>query len=433
MLPCRYRAWLLQVRAADPTPVMYRLRASPGSSTVRVTQITSDTVGTATHGRRVALFLSCDSFEGFFGGTFGLNREDYVTTYRNDFTWYYARGLARLGHEVTLYILSYGLSALHVVEDRLAVRFLHQPLWYKLPDAVLYRMRRVPDLVALRDRVAFMAYRRELHRALAEDRIELLYVQEFWTHRFDLIVRDVALPVIGADHGAQFRPGTAATKRDTLGRAYRLTCQDAVQLDLARCLGGNAVLLGNGVDTDFYAPPVERERTRTVITVGRLVDEQKRFSDLLRAMALLPEFNLTIVGSGPDDAMLRECAREFGVAERVRFAGFIASRNELRALYQSCNVFASASAWEAVALVMLEAMACGAAVVGTRIAAFEGLLIDGLNGCLVPVGNPAALAVGIRHAWEQAEKLGRQARLTVQDRYSAETLYRSLSSLIEAA
>ena len=396
-------------------------------------RIAADSAETADRRRHVALFLSCDSFEGFFGGMFGLNREDYVKTYRNDFTWYYARGLAELGHKVTLYILSYGPSSLRVVEDRLAVRFLHLPLWHKLPDAFLYRMRRVPRLLALRDRVAFAAYRHELHRALAADCIKLLYVQEFWTHRFDLLVRDVELPVIGADHGARFQPGTAAMKRDTLGRAHRLTCQDAVQLDLTRSLGGNAVLLGNGVDADFYVPPAERERTRTILTVGRLVDGQKRFSDLLRALALLPEFNLTIVGSGPDETMLRECAREFGVAERVRFAGFVASRDELRALYQNCSVFASASAWEAVALVMLEAMACGAAVVGTRIPAFEGLLTDGLNGCLVPVGTPAALAAGIRRAWEQAEDLGSQARLTVQDRYSAEALYRSLSSLIEAA
>ena len=387
----------------------------------------------ADHHKHVALFLSCDSFEKFFGGMFGLNREDYLTTYRNDFAWYYARGLVKLGHRVTLYILSHGPSALRVAEDRLAVRFLHLPLWHKLPDAFLYRLRRVPRLSALRDRVAFAAYRHELHHALAADRIELLYVQEFWTHRFDLLVRDVGLPVIGADHGAQFQPGTAAMKRDTLGRAHRLTCQDVVQLDLARSLGGNAVLLGNGVDADFYVPPAERERTRTILAVGRLVDGQKRFSDLLRAVALLPEFNLVIVGSGPDETMLRDCARASGVAERVRFAGFVANRDELRALYQSCSVFASASAWEAVALVMLEAMACGAAVVGTRIAAFEGLLTDGLNGCLVPVGKPAALAAGIRRAWEQAENLGSQARLTVQDGYSAEALYRSLSCLIEAA
>ncbi len=384
-------------------------------------------------GKHIAMFLSCDSFDKFFGGMFGLDREKYLTTYRNDFSWYYARGLAHLGHKMTFYILSHGPSALHFVEDRLAVRFLHLPLWHRLPDAFLYRMRRIPRSSALRDRVAYAAYRQELHRALVADCIELLYVQEFWTHRFDLLVRDVQLPIIGADHGGKFQPGTAATKRDTLGRAYRITCQDSVQLDLARSLGANAVLLSNGVDTDFFVPPAKRERTRTILAVGRLVDGQKRFSDLLQAMVLLPEFNLTIVGSGPDETTLREHARESGVAERVRFAGFVGSRDELRALYQSCGVFVSASASEAAALVMLEAMACGAAVVGTRIAAFEDLLTDGLDGCLVPVGAPADLAAGIRRAWEQAKRLGSQARLTVQDRYSAEALYRSLSSFIEAA
>ena len=48
--------------------------------------------------RRVAIFTSCDSFEGFYGGTFGLDRETFLGSYRNDFVWEYSEGLRQCGH-----------------------------------------------------------------------------------------------------------------------------------------------------------------------------------------------------------------------------------------------------------------------------------------------------------------------------------------------
>ena len=385
--------------------------------------------------KRVALLASCDSFEKFFGGTFGLNRDQYVSAYRNDFLWDYAAGLKRQGHAVTIYVLSYGRSERRTAEDGLAVRFLHLPLWLRPVDAVLYRLRKLRHGPAARDRVAFAAFGRELKRALVEDRIDLLYVQEFWTHRFDLVARDTAIPILGADHGALYQPGTDAEKRASFAGVYKLLCQSTPQLERVRALGGDAVLLTNGVDIDFHVPRAHTgEKARTALAVGRLVDPQKRFSDLLRAMQRLPDFTLTIVGSGPDNAMLQALARDLGVAAQVTFAGFVSrTGRQLRAMYQSCGVFVSASAWEAMALVMLEAMSCGAAVVGTRIGTFEDLLTDGVDGRLVAVGDPEELARAIRDAYDRRVILGQNARRTVVERYSSEATFRRLSQLIEAA
>jgi glycosyltransferase involved in cell wall biosynthesis len=192
--------------------------------------------------------------------------------------------------------------------------------------------------------------------------------------------------------------------------------------------------MSNGVDTNFFLPPGSPQlRQKTVLAVGRLVEEQKRFSDLMRAMQSLSDFRLILVGSGPDDLKLRQVATEQGLTDRVHFAGFVSDRKELRRLYQECGVFVSTSSWEAVALVLLEAMSCAAPVVATRIPSFMELIADGTDGLLVPVGAPEELAQAIRKAYESQQQLGTNARETVASRYSSEILYGRLSDLIEAA
>ena len=383
--------------------------------------------------KRVAIFISADSFEYFFGGMFGLGREEYLRRYRNDFVWDYGLGLRDEGHEVYIYILSYGRAELRQVEEHVYVRFIQLPTWLRTVDPVLYRLRRFQRAEMLREQVRYRGYGASLQYALVADRIDLLYHQEIWSSRFAVIVPRVSIPVIGADHGAPRRREITQAQREALVRAAYLTCQSAEGLELARKAGGKAILMCNGVDTSFFAPPAtDASRTMQVLAIGRMVEAQKRFSDLIRAMCLLPEFNLTIVGSGPDEAKLRRLPGEFGIADRVNFAGFVADRQKLRHLYQNSGVFVSSSAWEAAALVVLEAMSCGSPIVATKIPSFEDLLTDGKDGLLVPIGQPEEIAKAVRRAYGLRRELGREARQTIVDRYSSKTLYRNLSDLIQS-
>ena len=379
----------------------------------------------------MAMLLSCDSFEKFFGGTFGLDRDAYVASYRNDYAWDYAEGLRRRGHEVFLYVLSYGPGELRRTPEGLNVRFVRLAPWLRLPDPLLFRLRRCFGFA--RDRVALAAYWRRLLAALAEDRIGVFYIQEIWTARFELLLRRMPLAVIGADHGAPYDPSLNARRQESFPRARALVCQSDENLVRAQALGGRAVLIPNGVDTAFFTPGPAGARPRTVLSVGRLVEEQKRLADLIRAMTLLPEYSLTLAGRGPDGAMLQALAQQLGVAGRVHFPGFVSDRAALRQLYRECGVFVSSSAWEAMALVLLEAMSCGAPVVATRIPTFEALLSDGVNGRLVPVGSPEALASAIRQAYAQGAGFGAAARLSIEAQYASDMLYDRLSALVVEA
>ena len=384
-----------------------------------------------TQKRNVAIFISADSFEHFFGGMFNIDRENYLSSYRNDFVWDYAFGLRKQGHLVYIYVLSYGRAEIREVEPGISVRFLPLPSWLKVVDPIVYRLAKTRIFHSLREKVRFAAYGRVLRESLQSDRIGMVYHQEIWTARFDEVATKISVPILGADQGATYLAHTASVKRRSIPRARLVCCQSLVNLGLVENFGGKAVLLYNAVDSTFFVPAdSDAPRPHTLLTVDRLVDEQKRFSDLLVALQKLPDFSLHLVGSGPDEARLRALASELGVGERVEFLGFVSDRNRLRELYQNCGVFISTSSWEAVALVMLEAMSCGAPVVATAIPSFRDLISDGVDGLLVPVGAPEDAAQAVRRAFEQQAQLGTAARKTILDRYSAEGLYSRLSNLI---
>jgi rhamnosyl/mannosyltransferase len=134
-------------------------------------------------------------------------------------------------------------------------------------------------------------------------------------------------------------------------------------------------------------------RARPVIlTVGRHV-YYKGFDVLIRALRSV-DAELWIGGRGPLTESLRNAALEAGVANRVRFFGFIPD-DELVAYYDACDVFCmpSTERAEQFGLVQLEAMHLGKPVVATRLGTgVEYVTLDGVTGLLVDPRNETALA-----------------------------------------
>jgi glycosyltransferase involved in cell wall biosynthesis len=145
------------------------------------------------------------------------------------------------------------------------------------------------------------------------------------------------------------------------------------------------------------AAPVEHpwfgEGSPVVMTAGRLVP-QKDHLTLLRAFAALRRripARLFILGDGPMRGRLEAEAGRLGVAGDVSFCGF--DKNPFRYMARSA-VFALSSRNEGLPGVLIQAMACGTAVVATDCHAGPAEIVDapGANGLLVPVGDSAALA-----------------------------------------
>jgi glycosyltransferase involved in cell wall biosynthesis len=384
----------------------------------------------------VAMLLSCGSFEGFFGKVQGQSRSSYLEGYRNDWSWYYGRGLLANGVRPILYIPALFESGIYETDVGIGVRFLQLARWYRPVEQLsLKRLsRRMRWSMYADDVLNTIAFMDPLKAALREDAIDVLYVQEHWSGRFDQILREVELPVVGADHGGVSSGIVKTFKRRALQKAALCYGQTKRECQTIEAFGGRSKFLPNGCDLSEFSPDVGAPRSKTVVTVTRLTNRQKRTSDLIRAMAELPsEWTLDIVGTGPDKSMLERLAAELELSSRVRFHGFV-GRGQVRDMLRHCGVYAMPSAHEAVALAALEAMACGAAVVLSEIAAFKELVEDRVNGCLVPVGDVKGLAGTILQAWENRVSLGSAAADTMRARYDSGRLHAQLAqSLREAA
>lgn len=130
-----------------------------------------------------------------------------------------------------------------------------------------------------------------------------------------------------------------------------------------------------------------------ILYVGRL-HPQKGLDTLVRAAALLPGVPVTLAGDGPERAALEQLAGQLGVAGRVLVTGFRPHR-EVPALLAAADVVVLPSRYEELGTALVEAMAAGRPVVASAVGGIPELVRDGVDGLLVPPGEPVALATAV--------------------------------------
>lgn len=155
----------------------------------------------------------------------------------------------------------------------------------------------------------------------------------------------------------------------------------------------------NGIDLDDWKPNPDAALARglgvdparpSVVFVGRIT-RQKGLPYLLRAARLLPpEVQLVLCAGAPDTAEIM--AEVTGLVEELRAErdGVVwidrhLPRPELTALLTAATAFVCPSIYEPLGIVNLEAMACGAPVVGTATGGIPEVVDDGVTGVLVPI------------------------------------------------
>lgn len=154
-------------------------------------------------------------------------------------------------------------------------------------------------------------------------------------------------------------------------------------------------LVRNPVNTAHFQPG-EGPRETTVLAVGRLVP-QKAFDILIRAFSNLSRnlagWRLLIAGDGPLAGPLKSLTEELGANDRIEFLGVVP---DCRGLYRRAAIFAMPSRFEGTPNALLEAMACGCAVIisDTSGGALE-IVEHGKSGHVVPVDDVAGLSAAI--------------------------------------
>jgi len=111
--------------------------------------------------------------------------------------------------------------------------------------------------------------------------------------------------------------------------------------------------------------PRQGARGRVVVAVGRLA-AQKNYPVLIRAAVRMPDVRVRIIGSGPDEAMLKALAEKLDVAGRVEFLGY-RPRREALAILAEGDVFAQPSLFEGHSLALVEAAKLGLPIVVSNV------------------------------------------------------------------
>lgn len=154
-----------------------------------------------------------------------------------------------------------------------------------------------------------------------------------------------------------------------------------------------------------------------LISVGRL-HPLKGMDILLKAVALVvyqyPSVTCTIVGQGREQQALQQLAQSLGIQHHIHFTGFVT--NPYSQIINA-EIFVSASRRESFGIAIAEAMSLGRPVIATATDGACDLIEDGVNGLLVPIDNPEALASAIVHLltspdWQR--QLAAHARITAQ-------------------
>lgn len=194
------------------------------------------------------------------------------------------------------------------------------------------------------------------------------------------------------------------------------------------------VVIPNGIELDRYDrthtdPGIWRRRLGVpdgaflVGSLGRLT-EHKGFPELVRAFASLADADiwLAIGGAGPLQEELETMAQGTGGAERCCFPGFI---DDVPGFLAGLDAFVLASHMEGHPMVLLEAMAMRIPVIATAIPGITDTVADGVDGRLVPPGDPEAIAAAIRELRDDpdtARRLGRNARQKIERDYTVERM-----------
>ncbi len=180
------------------------------------------------------------------------------------------------------------------------------------------------------------------------------------------------------------------------------------------------------------------EARPVVLFVGRVAHE-KNIDFLIDAVAearrTVPELLFLITGEGPAEKALRRKAESLGIADNVRFLGYMDRQHELPDCYAAADAFVFASRTETQGLVLLEAMAMGLPVVALAAMGTKDILGPG-RGAIAPADDVAEFAQAISRLMQDPvlrQRLSVEARdyalEWADDRMAARlaTLYRSLS------
>ena len=272
-----------------------------------------------------------------------------------------------------------------------------------------------------------------------------------------------ARPRVILAHGSELMPSKARWRREIWRKMLRFVCESADlvianseytrKLVLERAPGAKVLAIPLAVDHERFSPGDREKAKRRFGVANKLVlssvsrlHAYKGHDVVLRAIAASSERrrrNLIylIVGKGPHQGELERQVTELGLAEQVRFLGFV-PEDDLPDLYRASDLFllctreaAERQEVEGFGLVFLEAQACGTPVIGTRMGGIPDAVEEGEGGWLIEQDDAAALASCLSQLADDPAALlaaGKRARKRVERQCPCEHYMRQFVAALES-
>jgi glycosyltransferase involved in cell wall biosynthesis len=253
-----------------------------------------------------------------------------------------------------------------------------------------------------------------LGRFFRKEQVDVAHAHQYGPFFYAASARFLAwCPVLFTEHGRAFpdypRRKRILANRVLLRRRDRVVgVGDAVKQALVNNEGISSeriAIIYNGVDlTPFTNPPTETSRAEArramgvgeedfvILQVARLdylKDHLTAVRTLGQVLRQRPNAHLVLIGEGPErDKIQQEIARQ-GVGQHIHLLGL---RTDVPRLLAGADGFLLTSISEGIPLTVIEAMAAGLPVVGTRVGGMSEVVEEGVTGLLCPAGDDKALA-----------------------------------------
>jgi L-malate glycosyltransferase len=197
-------------------------------------------------------------------------------------------------------------------------------------------------------------------------------------------------------------------------------------------------VIRNAVEAGRFRPRSSGKTAyKTVMTIANMNESVKGHAVLIEAAPTVvrdhPEVRFVFVGNGAKRPKLQNQVTALGLNEHFCFLG---RRSDIADLLAESDLFVLPSLAEGMPNVILEAMAANVPVIASRVGGILDVIEDGINGLLVPPGDPAALGSAILRLLDNpalAEAFAGAGAETVRSSFSFERLMRDLDDLYDSA
>lgn len=200
-------------------------------------------------------------------------------------------------------------------------------------------------------------------------------------------------------------------------------------------------VIHNGVDITKFSPAI-REKTSDTIRIGIVANLQLRkgHDEFLQMASTVsqkyPNTHFDIIGGDilqePREDTLKAKANNLGITDKVTFHGQVSNVKEL---IDTLDVYVCASHEEAFPISILEAMACGKAIVSTNVNGIPEAIVDQSSGLLVEAKQHEQLSAAVLSVIENSElkkALEQQARARVEENFSEDAFINKINTLYDS-